>query len=250
MSKKTKSKQSKKERELKKLKRREKRKSKINLMKNFFPIDMINNAQDFCEKLFTHLKRKNFKFEINLAMMSVLGRMIGRHNLIIFNFYPFMIRYMYPHQKEISRILAFIAESCHEMVPPDDLEPMLKHLIDQFITERCHEEKITMGLHTIRAVCEKVPYAINEFSLNYCCSFNRYKEKNVAAAARSLINYYRDVNPDILEKKYRGRFDMLDKKEDRKPTIYGEFKYQERINDANLLGEGNIGSGNFFTFVK
>jgi len=92
-----------------------------------------------------------------------------------------------------------------------------------------------MGLNTVREICAKAPLAIDEFTVNYLAEFKTYKERNVTGAARALINLYRDINPDILDKKHRGRFDMLDKKEDRKPLIYGELQVHQRLDGADLL---------------
>jgi len=64
---------------------------------------------------------------------------------------------------------------------------------------------------------------MDEESLNYLAEYKSYKERNVSAAARSLVNLYRDLNPELLGKKHRGRFDLLDKKEERKPLMYGEL---------------------------
>lgn len=235
LGKKTKNKEQRKERELKRIKRRERRKSKIQLMKNFFPIDMINNPQDFCDRLFNHMKKKNHKFEVKLSIMAVLGRMIGRHKLLVMNFYPYMIKYIMPHQKEVSKILAYVAESAHELVPPDDLQVVLKHLTENFVSERCGEEKMTVGLNTIQQMCERAPLMMDEFFLNHLGDYKTYKEKNVATAARALINYYRDINPELLDKRHRGRFDMLERKDDRKVYMYGETKIHERVDGADLL---------------
>lgn len=240
ISKKTKSKEQKKERELKRIKRRERRKSKIQLMKNFFPIDMINNPQDFCDKLFNHMKKKNHKFEVKLSVMAVLGRMIGRHKLLVMNFYPYMIKYMMPHQKDVTKILAYVAESCHELIPPDDLQVVLKHLTENFVSERNGEEKMTIGLNTIQSMCERAPLMMDEFYLNHLGDYKTYKEKNVATAARALINYFRDINPELLDKRHRGRFDMLDNKGNRKVYMYGETKLCDRVDGADLLKSRNI----------
>jgi len=239
LGKKTKNKEQRKERELKRIKRRERRKSKIQLMKNFFPIDMINNPQDFCDRLFNHMKKKNHKFEVKLSIMAVLGRMIGRHKLLVMNFYPYMIKYIMPHQKDITKILAYVAESTHELVPPEDLQVVLKHLTENFVSERCGEEKMTIGLNTIQQMCERAPLMMDEFYLNHLGDYKTYKEKNVATAARALINYYRDINPELLDKRHRGRFDMLERKDNRKVYMYGETKIHERVDGADLLKSHN-----------
>jgi len=245
VSKKTKSKEQRKDREIKRIKRRERRKSKVQLMKNFFPIDMINNPQDFVDRLFNHMKKKNHKFEVKLGIMNVLARMIGRHKLLVINFYSFMIKYIMPHQKDINKILAYVAESCHELTPPDDLQTVLKHLVENFVTERLGEEKMTMGINTIREMSERSPLMMDEFYLNYIAEYKSYKEKNVATAARSLVNYFRDVNPEMLDKKHRGRFDMLDSKDNRKTYMYGETKVHERVDGADLLKTSKI----FFVYL-
>jgi hypothetical protein len=35
--------------------------------------------------------------------------------------------------------------------------------------------------------------------------YNEYKNKHVSQAAKSLINLYREENPKLLEKKFRGK---------------------------------------------
>ena len=72
-------------------------------------------------------------------MMHVLSRMIGRHKLIIISFYSFIQKYINPHQKEIHKILSYLAESVHDLIPQEDLEPIIKHLIDNFVNDRCTE---------------------------------------------------------------------------------------------------------------
>ena len=73
-------------------------------------------------------------------------------------------------------------------MPPEELEPVMKHLIDKFVNDRCTEEVICMGLNTIREICVKNPLIIDEFHVNYLAEFKTYKDRNVAGAARSIIN--------------------------------------------------------------
>jgi len=47
-------------------------------------------------------------------MISVLSRMIGRHRLVILNFYSFLLKYLNPNQREIGKLLAYLAESIHD----------------------------------------------------------------------------------------------------------------------------------------
>ena len=46
---------------------------------------------------------------------------------------------------------------------------------------------------------------IEEDDLNFLVGLKDYKDKAVSSSARGLMNYYRDVNVDMLKKEYRGR---------------------------------------------
>lgn len=64
-----------------------------------------------------------------------------------------------------------------------------------------------MGLNTIREMCSKNWYILDKFTLNYLCDYWGHKNRNVSKGAKALINLYREKNPMLLERKYRGRYD-------------------------------------------
>jgi hypothetical protein len=39
----------------------------------------------------------------------------------------------------------------------------------------------------------------------YLCTYYEYKNKNVSRAAKSVINYVREYNSQLLPKKFRGK---------------------------------------------
>ncbi len=45
-------------------------------------------------------------------MINLLSRLIGTHRLLLPNFYPFVQRYMQPHQREVTLILAYLVQAC------------------------------------------------------------------------------------------------------------------------------------------
>jgi len=79
---------------------------------------------------------------------------------------------MHPGQKEIHRVLAFLAEATHKLIPPEDLEPITKHLIDNFVNDRCTELAMTMGLNTLREMCNKNPLIMDHDKLSYLSTYN------------------------------------------------------------------------------
>lgn len=88
---------------------------------NFMPIDLIYNPQVFAEKLFNVMSGKNEKYAHKLIYMSLIGRVIWRHQLILLPFYRSLIKYLDPKQKDVSQVLIALAESIHDIVPEDEI---------------------------------------------------------------------------------------------------------------------------------
>jgi protein SDA1 len=156
-------------------------------------------------------------------MMRLISRMIGRHQLLLLPFYPFLLRYLQSHEKDkIGEIFAMIIESCHEMVPPEEIKPIIEKIISNFITEYCNNKHITIGLNAIREVLLRMPLALDEAQIEYLVNFRSFRNASVVSAAKSLINYFRDVCPNLLPKKYRGRFTQLDDDNRKENFVYGK----------------------------
>lgn len=70
-------------------------------------------AQTFAEKLFARLQKgSGEKFETRMALMTLVSRVIGVHKLLLLNFYPFMQRYLQPHQRDVPQLLATLVQVC------------------------------------------------------------------------------------------------------------------------------------------
>lgn len=129
-SKMTKNREAKLETAIKQVKRKAKRKALVRFNTDFLPIDTVHDAQKFSERLFSQLKKSNEKYEVKLYMLRLISRMIGRHKLQILSFYPHLLRFLNSHNKDkISEIFAMIIESCHDLVPPENVKPILERII-------------------------------------------------------------------------------------------------------------------------
>lgn len=72
-------------------------------------------------------------------MLRLISRMIGRHKIQLLQFYPHLMRYLSSHNKDkISEIFAMIIESCHELVPPENVKPIIEKVISNYVTEFCN----------------------------------------------------------------------------------------------------------------
>lgn len=176
-----------------------------------------------------------FTFELRLEMINLLTRVIGVHKLMLLNFYDFIVTYLKPHQKDVTHILAYLAQSSHELVPPDAMETVIRVIADNFVWTNCSTEVITAGLNGIREVCYRCPLAMPEDLLQSIVDdYRNYREKGPMTASRALISLYREHNPELLKKKHRGKIANVTLK-DFKLKKYGEVDVNDDVLDANVL---------------
>ncbi|EEB17769.1 conserved hypothetical protein [Pediculus humanus corporis] len=90
---------------VKKLIKKNKKKKEKAPVFNFSALHLIHDPQGFAEKLFKRLESMNQRFEIKILMLDVISRLIGLHQLMLFNFYPYIQRYLQPHQREVTKML-------------------------------------------------------------------------------------------------------------------------------------------------
>ena len=72
---------------------------------NFTAIDMLHDPQSFAEKLFKQLESTNGDFALKLLHIRVIARVIGVHKLVIYNFYPYLQRFLNPSQRDVTLVL-------------------------------------------------------------------------------------------------------------------------------------------------
>ena len=70
-----------------------------------------------------------------------------------------------------------------------------------------------MGLNAVREILVRMPLALDESQIEYLIHFRGMKNTSVKNAAKSLINYLRDVAPDLLPKKFRNSSLLADDNE-------------------------------------
>jgi len=207
---------------------------------NFEALNQINDPQGYGEKVFNTLKNCKFGFEFKIRIMSLIARLICTHNLLIEPFYSYMQKYAQPHQQHITQILAILSQSCHSLVSPDILEPVLMSIVNNFISDRRPNEVIAIGLNTVREICMRCPLVMRESLLKDLVLYRKSKDKGVMMAARSIVTLFRLVNPSLLPKKERGKFGDINIK----PLEYGEVHLAVpgiELLDEEISSEDNWG---------
>ncbi|CAN1312861.1 Protein SDA1 homolog [Linum perenne] len=238
-----KKKQAKLQRAIRSMKRKQRLASEKTSSNYYSPLNHLKDAQGFAEKLFSRLQKCNERFEVKMMLMKVIARAIGLHHLILLNFYPFLQKYcqrssnfLQPHQRDVTNLLAAAVQACHDMVPPDAVEPLFRQIVNQFVHDHSRPEAIAVGLNVIREICLRIPLLMTEDLLQDLVQYKKQHEKAVSAAARSLMVLFREICPSLLVKKDRGR--PVDPKA--KPKAYGEAHVDSAVPGIELLDEGGI----------
>ena len=65
--------------------------------------------------------------------------------------------------------------------------------------------------------------------------FRSNHNKSVSSAAKSLVNYFRDVCPELLPKRMRGRFTVIDEDNEKANIVFGAEKLNRDIDGIDLL---------------
>ncbi|KAK9113570.1 hypothetical protein Syun_020367 [Stephania yunnanensis] len=233
-----KKKQAKLQRAMRSMKKQQRHSSENNNPSYYSPLNHLIGAQAFVEELFGVLQKRNERFEVKMMMLKVIARTIGLHRLVLLNFYSFLQRYVQPHQRDVTELLAAAVQACHDMVPPDVVEPLFRQLVNQFVHDRSRTEAIAVGLNTVREICLRMPLLMTEDLLQDLVLYKKSHEKSVSTAARSLMMLFREVCPSMLVKKDRGR--PTDPKA--RPKLFGEVDVVTNVPGAELLENDDDGS--------
>ncbi|CAM1321475.1 SDAD1 (predicted), partial [Pycnogonum litorale] len=200
---------------------------------NFSALHLIHDPQSFAERLLKMLETMNERFEVKLMVINLISRLIGVHQLFLFNFYPLLQRFLRPHQREVTKILQYSAQASHELIPPDVLEPVMMTIANNFIVESNSSEVMTVGVNAVREMCARCPLVMTEDLLHDLSQYRNYRDKSVMMATRSLIQLYRTINPGLLMRKDRGRPTEATKEIINRE--YGEIDNKDYIPGAEVL---------------
>ncbi|KAL8834404.1 MAG: hypothetical protein Q9170_003772 [Blastenia crenularia] len=188
--------------------KRQERKKKQPHPLNFSAFHLLHDPQGFAEALFSkHLQnpRSKLNLEQKLLVLQLVSRLIGLHKLTIMSLYSYFIKYLTPRQPSVTSFLASLAQATHNFVPPDSLEPLVQKIANEFVSEAAAAEVASAGLNAIREICVRQPLAMNDILLQDLVMYRKSKDKGVMMAAKGLVGLYRDVAPEMLRKRDRGK---------------------------------------------
>ncbi|KAG8757666.1 Severe Depolymerization of Actin [Serendipita sp. 396] len=212
---------------------------------NFPAIQQLNDPQGFGEKLYDGLVRydKRYSLEHKLLIMQLLSRIMGTHKLCVLGFYTYIMKYLTHHQLRVPLILASLAQSVHELTPPDALVPVIRKIAQEFVHPGVGAEVIAAGINAIREICKRQPWCLGETDggaelLGDLIEYRKSRDKGVVVAARSLLQLYREVNPGLLKRRERGKIASMGLSSGNQPLPFGQQRGAAMdIDGLNLLEE-------------
>lgn len=189
------------------VKKKEKKKKQPHPL-NFSAFHLLHDPQGFAESLFSkHLQnpRSKLNLEQKLLVLQLVSRLVGLHKLTILPLYSYFLKYLNPRQPSVTSFLAFLAQATHNLVPPEDLEPLIQKIANEFVSEAAAAEVASAGLNGIREICVRQPLAMNPTLLQDLVMYKKSKDKGVMMAAKGLLGLYREAGANMLKKKDRGK---------------------------------------------
>ncbi|KAF8558438.1 protein required for actin cytoskeleton organization and cell cycle progression [Imleria badia] len=190
---------------------------------NFPALQLLNDPQSFAEKLYDNLSRYDRRFSLDhkILIMQLLSRVMGSHKLSVLPFYTYILKYLTYHQLRVPAILVALAQSVHDLTPPDVLTPVVRKLAAEFVHPGVGSEVIAAGINAIREVCRRQPWAMEEDLLGDLVEYRKSRDKAVTAAARGILQLYREVNPGMLKRRERGKDASIGMSTGRQPLPFG-----------------------------
>ena len=225
----------------------------VDASKKLYPaIELLHDPQGLAEAVFKKLRSGNsYPYEVKLLMMNFVTRLVGNHELLVLPLYPFLQRYMGGHQRDVTAVLAYTVQACHEYVPPEEVFGILKTIAHNFITERCSGEQMAVGINAARAICARVPSALSveeeenaigvamdvEAFVRDLAAYSNHRDRSVSIAGKAWTNFIRQVHPSLLQGKDRGLAGSALHRAGEKPLRYGQSKVSAGVEGADLLAE-------------
>ncbi|GLB35212.1 putative protein required for actin cytoskeleton organization and cell cycle progression [Lyophyllum shimeji] len=202
---------------------KKKRRNKTVPSANFPALELLNDPQTFAEKLYDMLNRydKRFSLDHKILLMQLLSRVMGAHKLCVLGFYTYIVKYLAHRQLRVPAILVALAQSVHDLTPPDAITPVVRKLAQEFVHPGVGSEVIAAGLNSIREVCRRQPWSMEEDLLGDLIDYRKSRDKAVTAAARGLLQLFREVNPAMLKRRERGKEASMDLASGSQPLPFG-----------------------------
>eukprot|EP00834_Sanchytrium_tribonematis_P005042 NODE_282_length_10822_cov_1.088035.p2 type:complete len:615 gc:universal NODE_282_length_10822_cov_1.088035:3846-5690(+) len=217
-------------------------------------IRLISNTYEFYDRIYKLCMVSSGASRLTTAHRDLKLRLIARciyvHKMFCQQYYTLLLKWMHPHMPSCPNALHCLMESIHDQVPVEWIKPCIKAIADRFVVESQGDDRMTVGLGVIKSIAERntrifEPEHFEDMEkdqkdftrelagpdlLSDLCMYSKYKTKSVVSASRTLLNFYREYDPELLPIKMRGRQEAEHEEED-------EIEDEEEDIDAESQSE-------------
>nr|XP_033816776.1 protein SDA1 homolog isoform X2 [Geotrypetes seraphini] len=194
-------------------------------------------ARDVIMRYATGKKTSKHKKKLEKAM-KVLKKHKKKRKAEVFNFSAI---HLIHDPQDVTKILLFSAQAAHQLVPPEIIQSVLMTIANNFVTDRNSGEVMTVGINAIKEITARCPLAMTEDLLQDLAQYRSHRDKNVMMSARTLIQLFRSLNPQMLQKKFRGK--PTEASAEARIQEYGELDAKDYIPGAEVLEVEQEGKG-------
>ena len=111
-----------------------------------------------------------------MMLMNLISRLVGIHELFLFNFYPFVQRFLQPHQREVTKILLLLPKHLsHHLVPPEIIQSVLMSVANNFVTDKNSGEVMTVGINAIKEITARCLLVMTEELLQDLAQYKTHR---------------------------------------------------------------------------
>lgn len=143
-------------------------------------------------RLGVNIPTRPLSFADRLLCFQLACRIVGIHKLLVLGVYSYCMKYAKPHQREVTQLLTSAIHATHDLTPPEHVSPLLRHIADNFISEKSSGAAMVVGLQAVRELCARCPTAIEGDLLRDLVAYKDFKkgEKGISMAAKGLLSLY------------------------------------------------------------
>ncbi|OAF69889.1 hypothetical protein A3Q56_02331 [Intoshia linei] len=146
-------------------------------------VRLIYDTDKYSSRLFKKLEFGKEHFPVKMVIMKLISRMIDEFKIIMPNFITFLYRYIHPRQKDVTKILLYLALSMHTNVPNETVLASMRVVSNAFINDRNSDDAVTVGINTIREISIRCINAIDKELLMDLIEYRKMKNRNIKSAA-------------------------------------------------------------------
>ncbi|ANQ06217.1 Uncharacterized protein PCOAH_00005150 [Plasmodium coatneyi] len=177
---------------------------------NYIFIDLLFDPHTFANNIFNLIctKYRNNHGTVKLLLLNILCRLHQRNQIVeenLFLYYENLLGNL-RSKTLLPKYLSTFIQCIHATTPSMYVQRIVHVLTKKFLFDNMSEEFIYLIINAIVEIVIKCPDCLDEEVFEAVIVFKDYKNKNTAILIRRFVNLCKEINPELLDRKF------LDKK--------------------------------------